>query len=64
MTPYMSLLVNHFAALLKPFVNQENTDMDLWLAAVETLKKSFTVDDSGTSTLLLISSKLNKCSAL
>ena len=62
--PYMSLLVNHFAALLKPFANQENTDKDLWLAAVETLNKSFAVDDGGTSPLPLISSTLNKRSAL
>ncbi|KAL5525140.1 UTP10 [Sanghuangporus sanghuang] len=45
MTPYMSLLVNHFAELLTSFTKEENTNKELWLAAIETLSKSFVVDD-------------------
>ncbi|KAL5520451.1 hypothetical protein ACEPAG_9675 [Sanghuangporus baumii] len=45
MTPYMSLLVNHFAELLTSFTKEENTNKELWLAVVETLSKSFVVDD-------------------
>ena len=47
MTPYMSLLLNHFVELLESYVKGENNDKDLWLASISTLSKSFAVDDGG-----------------
>ena len=47
MAPYMSLLVNHFKDMLESYQRMEKTDKDLWLPALETLSKSFSVDDGG-----------------
>ena len=47
MTPYMLLLVNHFRDMLESYQRADKTDKDLWLASLETLSKSFSVDDSG-----------------
>ena len=47
MTPYMSLLLNHFVELLESYVKEENDNEDLWLALITTLSKSFAVDDGG-----------------
>ena len=49
MAPYMSLLLTHFVEILQSFEKKEKADKDLWLAALQTLSKSFAVDDGGAS---------------
>ncbi|KAH8112066.1 hypothetical protein DFH11DRAFT_1788270 [Phellopilus nigrolimitatus] len=45
MTPYMSLLISNFVDVLESFQKEENANKELWFATIETLSKSFAVDE-------------------
>lgn len=49
MTPYMSFVIESFAELLGAFQTGKVMDHTLWLACMETLSKSLSVDEGGTA---------------
>lgn len=47
MTPYMSFLLQPFLDILKAFSSSSRGEHDLWSCVIETLSKSFSLDDAG-----------------
>lgn len=47
MTPYMSLLLQPFLAILQKFRDEESSDEALWRAVLSTLTKTFAHDEGG-----------------
>lgn len=49
MTPYMSLLLQPFIAILNEFKDGTSSDGELWLAISSTLSNTFRHDDGGAT---------------
>jgi BP28CT (NUC211) domain len=55
MTPYMSYMLTSFIDLLKDFTKSTALPTILWISVVETLAKTFQVDEGGMSIYCVIS---------